>query len=139
MPRRTSPEVRWNESFTLTLYATRIPGRERLVIVFGYCAGSLCWCSRNRPTCTLSWPSESVEDLTPCWTRPSVTTTAGGCAIAIIMGSANRHRPTRTEHFFCFLQTAYASRANPRNNASGCIVCFHTIPCRPLLPGVLPC
>ena len=30
------------------------PGRERLVIVFGYCAGSLCWCSCNRPTCTPS-------------------------------------------------------------------------------------
>ena len=33
---------------------------------------------------------------------PSVTTTAGGCAIAIIMGWANRHRPTRTEHFVLF-------------------------------------
>ena len=43
-----------------------------------------------------------MEDLTPCWTQPSVTTTAGGCAIAIIMGSANRHRPTRTELFFVF-------------------------------------
>ena len=33
---------------------------------------------------------------------PSVTTTAGGCVIAIIMGLANRQRPTRTELFFCF-------------------------------------
>ena len=31
---------------------------------------------------------------------PSVTTTAGGCAIAIIMGLVNRQRPTRTELFF---------------------------------------
>ena len=38
-------EVRWRESFTLTLYATRTPGRECLLIVFGYCAGSLCCCS----------------------------------------------------------------------------------------------
>ena len=40
---------------------------------------------------------------------------------------------------FCFLQMASASTANPRNNASGCIACFPTIACRPLLPGVLPC
>ena len=40
--------------------------------------------------------------------------------------------------FVYFLQTESASRANPRNNASGCIACFPTIVYRPLLPGVLP-
>ena len=65
---------------------------------------------------------------------------SGWVCVAIIMGSANRHRPTRTEHFFLFvLQMGSVSRANPRNNASGCIVCFHTIPCRPLPRGVSPC
>ena len=34
------PEVRWRESFTLTLDGMLTPGRERLVIVFGYCAQS---------------------------------------------------------------------------------------------------
>ena len=33
---------------------------------------------------------------------PSVTTTAGGCVIAIIMGLVNWQRPTRTELFFLF-------------------------------------
>ena len=41
-------EVRWRESFTLTLYATRTPGCERLVIAFGYGAGSL-WV-QSQPT-----------------------------------------------------------------------------------------
>ena len=91
----------------------------------------------NRQMCTPSWRRESVEGLTPCWTMPSVTTTAGGCVIVIITGSAKPRRLTRTECFVCFLQMGYASRVRVKSSANGCTVCFRTT-LYPTPRGTLP-
>ena len=61
-----------------------------------------------------------------------------GVRLSLLWGGSNRDARLGLNTFFV-LQMESASRANPRNNASGCIGCFHTIPCRPLRPGVLPC
>ena len=74
---------------------------------------------------------------TPCWTMPSVTTTAGGCAIVIITGSAEPRRLTQTECFVCFLQMGYASRVRVKSSANGCTVCFRTT-VYPTPRGTLP-
>ena len=61
-----------------------------------------------------------------------------GVRLSLLWGGSNRDARLGLNTLFCFLQMAFASRANPRNNASGCIGCFPTIPCRPLPRGVLP-
>ena len=64
---------------------------------------------------------------------PSVTTTAGGCAIVIIMGSANRHRPTRTElcYFFVYRRRTHRERipGTMRVDVSYVFTPFLAVPC----------
>ena len=61
-----------------------------------------------------------------------------GVRLSLLRGGPNRDaRLGLNILFVCFLQMGSASRANPRNNASGCMVCFRTT-VYPTPRGTLP-
>ena len=106
-----------------------------LVIVRGLCAGAVA--TDQRPHLlgqARVWRTSPHSDA--CRVLPPQRV---GVRLPLLWGGQIGTARLGLNTLFCFLQMGSASRARVWNNASGRIGCFHTIPCRPLLPGVSPC
>ena len=121
--------------FTPRAHLAASPLSLPLVISLGLCHGGCAFGTDQRAFVfeeARAWRTSPHHDA--CRVLPERRV---GVRLSLLRGGPNRD--ARLGLTLCFvLQTAYTSSANPRNNASGCIACFHTIACRPLFPGVLP-